>query len=246
VSTPEIELTTTFVLDEHRRIVSTREPGATHGPLFTLIRSASECAWAVRDDLPGEIAGAISTLARQEPPVRELQTAPVHADQYLALSGGKLGFCGPAFTFPPVLPATPGVVQVDAEGDLQRNFSDWNLGEIAAGRGPVLAVLEAGFPVSVCFCARRSEQAAAAGLETAPAFRGRGFGARVTAAWAKAIRASALVPLYSATWTNAASLAVARKLGLTAYATFWSISDGSSDDSVGAAQARRERRDDQH
>lgn len=228
MSTPEIELTTTFILDDRRRIVSTREPGATHGPLFTIIRSATQCAWAVRDDLPDHLADAIAALARQEPRVRDLRSAPVHAEQYLALSRGKLGFCGPAFTFPPRLPPTPGVVQVQEEQDLQRNFSDWTLGELDAGRAPVMAVLDAGAPVSICFCARRSEQAAAAGLETAAAFRGRGFGATVTAAWATAIRATGIVPLYSAAWTNPASLAVARKLGLIAHASFWSISDGSS------------------
>lgn len=228
MSTPEIELTTTFILDDRRRIVSTREPGATHGPLFTIIRSATQCAWAVRHDLPDDLAGAIAALARQEPPLRDLQSAPVHAERYLALSNGKLGFCGPAFSFPPRLPPTPGVVQVQEERDLQRNFSDWTLGELDAGRAPVMGVLEAGYPVSICFCARRSEQAAAAGLETAAAFRGRGFAATVTAAWATAIRATGIAPLYSAAWTNPASLAVARKLGLIAHASFWSISDGSS------------------
>lgn len=232
MSTPEIELTTTFLLDERGRIISTREPRGTHGPLFTLIRSASRCAWAVRDDLPEEVAVAIAELAREEPAIRDLRAAPVHADRYLALSGGKPGFSGPAFTFPPELPETSGVVQIDDESELQRCFRGWRCGDIEAGRGPVMAVIEAGSPVSICFCARRSETAAAAGLETAEAFRGKGFAARVTAAWATAIRAEGRVPLYGAAWTNAASLSVTRKLGLSAYASFWSVSDGSPEDGV--------------
>ena len=64
-----------------------------------------------------------------------------------------------------------------------------------------------------------------AGGETAEAFRSRGFGPRVTAAWALAIRATGRVPLYSTAWTNHASLSVARKLGLVAYASTWSLSD---------------------
>jgi predicted GNAT family acetyltransferase len=96
---------------------------------------------------------------------------------------------------------------------------------MAAGRSPALAVVEGGYPVSICFCARRSEAAAAAGLETAEAYRGRGLGARVTAAWALAIRATGRVPLYGAAWANDPSRAVARKLGLTACASFWSVSD---------------------
>jgi hypothetical protein len=78
--------------------------------------------------------------------------------------------------------------------------------------------------VSVCFCARQSAAAAEAGLETAERFRGRGLGPRVTAAWALAIRASGRLPLYSTSWSNEASLAVARKLRLEACASDWSLS----------------------
>ncbi|MYA61126.1 MAG: GNAT family N-acetyltransferase [Dehalococcoidia bacterium] len=78
--------------------------------------------------------------------------------------------------------------------------------------------------MSVCFCARRSDSVAEAGLETAEAYRGQGLGTRVTAAWANAVRTSGRVPLYSTSWSNGASLAVARKLGLVAYASSWSVS----------------------
>ncbi|MGH8678990.1 MAG: GNAT family N-acetyltransferase [Burkholderiales bacterium] len=105
---------------------------------------------------------------------------------------------------------------------LERSFRGWTAAEIP-GRSPILAVIDGGYPVSVCFCARTSEAAAEAGVETAAAFRGRGFGPRVTAAWAVAIRASGRIPLYSTSWSNAASLAVARKLGLVQYASDWSL-----------------------
>lgn len=225
MSTPDIELTTGFILDARGRIVSTREPQASRGPLFTLFRSATQRGWAVRDDVPDDVADEITLLARDEPLSRELGASPRHAARYLALTGGRLGFNGPAFTFPDVLPNHAGVVRVEDERLLQHHFKGWELGEIAAGRAPVLAVVEGGYPVSICFCARRSEVAAAAGLETAEAYRGRGLGPRVTAAWALAVRASGRVPLYSAAWTNAASLAVTRKLGLEAYASFWSVGE---------------------
>lgn len=211
--------------------MSTREPQAAHGPLFTIVRSATQCAWAIRDDVPSEVAEKMAALAAEEPPIGDLRAAPVHADEYVALSGGQPGFNGPAFTFPDTftfpetVSATLGVVQVDDERYLQRNFRGWELGEIGAGRAPVMAVIQDGYPVSICFCARRSESAAAAGLETAEAFRGRGFGSRVTAAWAVALRATGRVPLYGAAWTNAPSLAVTRKLGLTPYASEWSVSE---------------------
>ncbi|MEZ4720114.1 MAG: GNAT family N-acetyltransferase, partial [Caldilineaceae bacterium] len=106
---------------------------------------------------------------------------------------------------------------------LAQHFSGWIPGEIAAGRSPLLARLVDGVPVSICFCARRSDVAAEAGLETAPSFRGRGYAARVTAAWAAEVRAGGRIPLYSTAWDNQASRSVARKLGLTAYACMWSL-----------------------
>ncbi|MEO8183028.1 MAG: hypothetical protein ABI895_29700 [Deltaproteobacteria bacterium] len=148
MSTPELELRTGFILDERGRIVSTREPHPSRGPLFSIIKSASACAWAVHRDLPDEIADEMAALACAEPPVRDLRTAPVHATKYLSLTGGQLGFNGPAFTFPDLLAPTPGVVLVDDERWLQRNFHGWEPGEMAAGRAPVLAVVEDGYPVS--------------------------------------------------------------------------------------------------
>ena len=70
-----------------------------------------------------------------------------------------------------------------------------------------------------------SAAAAEAGVETAARFRGRGLAPQVTAAWALAIRASNRLPLYSTSWSNEPSLAVARKLGLKPCASDWSLSD---------------------
>jgi predicted GNAT family acetyltransferase len=131
---------------------------------------------------------------------------------------------GPSFTFPQALPFAGEIVRVEDERTLAPHFQGWVVGEISEGRAPVVAVVEDGIPVSICFCARSSEAAAEAGLETAVGFRGRGYAARVTAAWAVAVRASGRTPLYSTSWLNLASLAVARKLALVMDATSWSLS----------------------
>ena len=221
---------TLFVLNANGRIVSTREPGTNPGPLFSLVRGRASCAWAVRADVPEDIAIKIDTLAKQEPPVLDLRDPPIHAQRYISLLGdgshsGLRQSAGPAFEFPDAVAQATDIVFVEDESLLQKNFKGWVSGEIAGGRLPVLAIVEGKYPISICFSARSSEVAAEAGVETVPAFRGRGFAARVTAAWALAIRASGRIPLYSTSWTNAASLAVARKLGLMAYATGWSLSD---------------------
>jgi hypothetical protein len=224
-------LETLFVRDGEGRILSTREPGAKPGPLFSLVRGPTSCSWAVRADVADDIARELERLASQEAPTADLRAEPVHADRYLSLLRERHAPAtltrsgGPAFAFPPVVSAPAGIVLVEDEELLQRHIRGWVSGEIAAGRAPLMAVIDDGFPVSICFCARSSEVAAEAGLETAEAFRGRGLGPGVTAAWALAIRRSGRTPLYSTSWTNHASLAVARKLGLILYASNWGVSD---------------------
>ena len=87
----------------------------------------------------------------------------------------------------------------------------------------MVVVIEDGHAVSVCCCARRSDEAAEAGLETAEPFRGRGLAGQVANAWAVAVRESGRIPLYSTEWSNTASLTVARKLSLMQFASWWSI-----------------------
>ena len=214
-----------FVLDGRGRIGSSPEPNVPSAPLFVLIRGVSSCAWAVRADVSETVAAEVGWLAREELPIKDLhdpQDAPANADAYLALLGGQIN-SGPAFTFPDQIAHSSDVAFVDRLELLERNFRGWIEAEIP-WRAPIVAVMDQGYPVSVCFCATRaSEKTVEAGLETAAAFRGRGFAPRVTAAWAAAIRASGRIPLYSTAWTNSASRAVARKLGLIQYAVDWTI-----------------------
>lgn len=236
MTTPALKLQTVFALDAQHRITSTREPGASRGPLFCLVRGVDTCAWAVRADVPKVAAEELEALAQLEPPSSNFEDAPIHAGDFLSVLAGRIApACdvvakrsrsdGPAFTFSKTLIHSPDVVVIEDETRLAHHFSGWVPGEIAAGRSPVVAVIDDGRPVSICFCARNSPAAAEAGVNTTEAWRGRGFAPRVVAAWALAIQASGRVPLYSTSWTNTASLAVARKLGLTMYASDWSLYD---------------------
>lgn len=236
MSTPDLYIKTNFVLDENGRIVSTREPGAPRGPLVAVSKSLKDFAMAIRADIPPAIASEIERLSELEKPPLDLQQGPTQSHRYIALLISRitptqasvrktLESDGPAFDFPARLVHAREVVVVEDEQLLNRNFSGWVPGEIEAGRAPVMAIIENGAPVSICFCARRSDTAAEAGVETADAYRGRGYASRVTAAWALAVRKSGRTPLYSTTWSNKASLAVARKLKLSMYANSWALVD---------------------
>lgn len=203
------------------RIGGTRSQEPWLGPLFRLVRGKETCAWAVRADVPQNIADEVDGLVREEPPVSDFRDAPVHAERYMSLLGGTLD-SGPAFTFPEEIVQPAGTVFIEDIASLDHHFSGWTESEIPY-RTPIVAFVEGGYAISACFSAWRSDAAAEAGLETAAAFRGRGLGPRVAAGWALAVRASGRVPLYSTSWSNDASLAVARKLGLVPYASKWSI-----------------------
>jgi len=82
---------------------------------------------------------------------------------------------------------------------------------------------EQGGVVALCHSARSTPGAAEAGVETASAYRGRGFAGAVVSRWAVAVRAEGRVPIYSTQWTNHASRAVARKLGLMPFGEDYSI-----------------------
>ena len=229
MSTPALHLDTCFVRDEHGRILRSREPDSYHGSWFFISRSMHATAWAVHAAISDATAQELDRLARQEPPSRDLREPPVHAERYLALIAHERGadavqtVSGPAFVFPERIEPVSGIVEIHDEAALNHHLKGWLPGEIAAGRAPVMAVVEDGFAVSACCCARLTDKDAEAGLDTAEAFRRRGFAVRVTAAWALAIRASGRVPRYGTAWTNEASLGVARKLGLIQYAVDWRV-----------------------
>ena len=219
---PQLQLETLFVLDERGRIRSTRELRAAAGPAFVLIRGRTEVAWAVHADLPEEVAAAVIELAQWEPPLPAWDRPPVHAERYQALIAGEFD-AGPAYEFPDSFISSERLTPIHDEAMLQTHFTGWTAGEIEGGAAPMVAIVVDGSPVSVCFCARRSDVAAEAGVETAPAYRGRGFAPRTVSAWAVAVRESGRIPLYSTSWTNSSSRHLAIKLGLEMYATTFSI-----------------------
>jgi predicted GNAT family acetyltransferase len=51
-------------------------------------------------------------------------------------------------------------------------------------------------------------------VETARPFRGRGYAKAVVATWSATVRILGVEPLYSTTWQNTPSRALARALGL--------------------------------
>jgi hypothetical protein len=130
---------------------------------------------------------------------------------------------GIEYVFPDPLDARGGTVALTADGAgvLERWLPEWQ-GYATTGL-PLIAVLVDGAAVSICACVRFPGDTTEAGIETHQAFRGRGYAIAVTAAWAQAVRARGIFPLYGTSWSNCASQRVAAKLGLIRVAGSLSI-----------------------
>lgn len=230
--------------DANGRLLRTRQPDGGPSPLFHLGRTRLGNLWRFRADLAPAIVRELARLAGREPPLAPGHPPPerLEAMRSLLRSVGEVSseWRGPAFCFPREIPRevppresraaggtgrdAPLLVEVvpGREYLLEPSFGDW-IPELAA-RQPCFAVVEDGAAVSFCCAARPVAVAGAsvcgaaeAGVETVAGHRGRGHAPRVVAAWARAVRARGGEPMYSTSWSNRASRAVAAKLGLHLY-----------------------------
>jgi len=208
-----------YVFDDNDRIVSCNQFSGGPVPRFHLARTTEGNLWAFRHDVGGEVIEKIERLAQQEPPLDKPDSPPAFEQEYSEI------FCqteaieavwhGPAYRFPLAMaPHANEVVDItEANKECLRTYMDDWLIDVGH-RAPFVAMIENGQAVAVCASSRISLAAHEAGVETAPQFRHKGYAARAATAWAHAVAAQGAVPLYSTSWDNLASQALAKKLSL--------------------------------
>lgn len=224
----DLQIATLFRLDGAGRLLATNDAAPGPAPRFFLGRTREGNVARYRRDLPEEIVAVLDRLVAAEPVAGELSGAPpigYSALRAVLRAHAEIGaeWRGPAYRFPEewVPDAAARAIPVVAIGE---ENADLLAGAFASLRPalpavqPCVAAVERGEAVAVCHAARRSRRAAEAGVATLPAFRGRGYGAAVVAAWAVAARGAGLTPLYSTSWRNLASRRLADRLGLVLYA----------------------------
>jgi hypothetical protein len=214
-----IRLETSFVYDASGRMLRCNDPDETPAPRLLVARTADGIHHRFGHTVPDDLAQRLAALIEREPPAGDFRAPPSSVETLraalsehapIAVEGG-----GPHFRFRGALMPAPEAVPITtSDVELVEDTFPW---VTEAGWQPCFAVVRDGAAVSVCFSARLSARAAEAGVETLPAFRGRGYATAVTAAWGAAIRSSGRIPLYSTSWENLASQGVARRVGLTMF-----------------------------
>jgi GNAT superfamily N-acetyltransferase len=216
-----LHIATLFTHDAHGRLVRTNEPAGGAAPRFYLgrTRRARECR--VRHDVSQPDADELIALGRADAPDIDDLAPPATTAAYEAVLARSAPvqkiWSGPAFHVGADVSRRPGAVAITADNVelLRTHFASWI--DSAPNEYPMVVSVVDGAAVSVCSTVRRTPAAVQAGVETAPEFRGRGFGSVAVAAWADAVRQSGVIPLYSTSWQNVASQSLARKLGLTQF-----------------------------
>lgn len=223
----ESQLAVLLERDAQGRLVATRDPVARPAPRLFLGRSAEGNVWATRRDVDRETADALSRLCAAEPllgiPSREC--VPACRERALRLLGPmEAEYRGPCYVLP-AEPARDGRAREIAphEAAIWATAFPWLAAEYPAVR-PVVIAFEQREPAAIC-CAPRgvTRQAAEAGVETLPPFRGRGLATAAVACWAAAVRRMGRIALYSTSWENAASQAVAGHLAGRLYGENWHV-----------------------
>jgi RimJ/RimL family protein N-acetyltransferase len=201
--------------------VSTNEPAAAVAPRFFLGQTPLGIVVRFRHDLAATSRRALEnalTLAELAATTAQMDRPldPTPFERILSEDAPiQHTSVGLAFRFPPALPPVLGARILRDATDaalLHPLLAAW--APDIQSSSPLVAFVVDGQAVAVCGSVRITPRAHEAGLETAVPFRGRGYGKAVVAAWSMAVRALGVEPLYSTTWQNDASRAVARALGL--------------------------------
>ncbi|MFI7135393.1 GNAT family N-acetyltransferase [Nonomuraea sp. NPDC050153] len=207
--------------------------GRLPGPEEVVIGVAADgMTAAVCADVPDPLAARLLDLVSRSapPPPGEPPDALARCDTLLG--GGRTVSGGPCYLVRPPLPfeAPAEVLRSDDPSHAARarpprppNWEPEEWDELVAGGAgaPWAMIVEDGQVAAICHSARLTPEGAEAGTWTSPAFRGRGYAAATTAAWAGLLPGLHL--FYSTSAGNRSSQRVAERLGLRAIGRLWKL-----------------------
>jgi len=213
----EMHIEALFAHDDHGRLLHVNDPNAADAPRFFLGQTAGGSVIRFRrgttTDLERELRAAAAAMQAAPALDSPIDAAPYQAILDRSAPCGEI-WTGPAFTFPSSLPERVQAFRVTTVNShvLEAHLAPW-IPDVTTCE-PMIAVAVDGQAVAVCASVRRTRKAHEAGVETVLGFRRCGYAAAAATEWARAVREAGRVPLYSTSWKNEASRALAQKLGL--------------------------------
>jgi RimJ/RimL family protein N-acetyltransferase len=219
-----------FTHDDESRILFVNEPDSAimPAPRLFLGRTRAGNVWRFRADLPKELCKGLDALCADEPSVNiEFNEPPRHLETFVRLLESDAPVqeisSGPAYRFTEYrIPSRHLLAITENNAEMLQGGFEKLIEELPTWQ-PFIALVEQNQAVSVCRSVRITPEGHEAGVETLPVFRRRGYAKEVIAEWARLVQATGAVPLYSTSWENTASQAVARKLELKCYGTDFHI-----------------------
>lgn len=210
-----------FTHDADGNLDRVNEADGAPAPRFFVGRTVDGVIRRFRRDVGPEVRRELDVALHDAHLEKHALDSPIDPSRYQAILGRlspiERTWEGPAFLIPEQLPTSSDAVRVTRDNAqvLRPYLESWT-SDVGVAE-PMYALVVEGHAVSVCASVRQTTMADEAGVDTAPAFRGRGYAGHVVTAWARAVRNASRIPFYSTSWENEASRAVARKLGLTLF-----------------------------
>lgn len=207
-----------FVQNEDRELVCVNDWHRRPAPVYWMGFSHKGIVWRFRMDVAVETRAEIERLIGDESTDPSLRW-PKHHDSYCALLHEARATSGPTYRLSAHSARSDHSVRrvslADAAVLRGSGLEAW-IPDIPHQQ-PMFVSLEDGRAVAVCASVRTTPIADEAGVESLPRSRRRGHATAAVAAWSQAVLGAGKVPLYSTTWDNLASQAVARHLGSVAF-----------------------------
>jgi hypothetical protein len=193
------------------------------GPHVYVFRTTDDVVCRFHVDLPDDVARSLEQIARTD---RGRQRDwPREYGRYLALlaSVGTVQAVRAGMLYRLVDPPQSEATRITrANADLLRGGMEEWLPDAEAGR-LIFAGVADGRAVSICASVSAVAGAHAAGVETLPAYRRRGFAAQAVAGWGRAVLETDAAPFYGTTFDNLASQRVAGRLGMELVGSEFSV-----------------------
>ena len=230
----ETQCSALFVESADNGLKYIREPGFAEpellpAPRFFMSRSPNKNIWRFRYDVPDNLVKTIQHLCLAEPKVTDFTTPHLHASDIRQLLDEHCPitqeWSGPAYWIPKQANLSANTVLITEENaPVLEPYFPWKITSKSNFRtSPVVATVVDNEAVSICYCARITDKASEAGVETVESFRGHGYAGQAVARWAEVIRQSGIIPLYSTSWDKLGSQRVADKLLCVNYGDNFSI-----------------------